>query len=145
MITSAYSLSSRHLNAPVTFPNGWLAFELGVLRRLKFASVALPFTGEPELGIELKRWKVRVAANDPMLWSYTKATALVENPNERLDEFDIATIVDDAYMPREKLDNPSLLNCLKKRAAWFFNIVGLKAGGVDTPNRGARPLPAVKK
>ena len=31
------------------FPNGWLAFELGVLRRLKFTSVALPFTGEPEL------------------------------------------------------------------------------------------------
>ena len=28
------------------FSNGWLAFELGVLRRLKFTSVALPFTGE---------------------------------------------------------------------------------------------------
>ena len=48
------------------FPNGWLAFELGVLRRLKFASVALPFTGEPELANQLKYWKVRVAANDPL-------------------------------------------------------------------------------
>jgi len=27
------------------FPNGWLAFELGVLRRLNFTSIALPFTG----------------------------------------------------------------------------------------------------
>jgi hypothetical protein len=58
------------------FPNGWLAFELGVLRRLKFTSVALPFTGEPEICVQLKSWKVRVAANDPMFWSYTKALAL---------------------------------------------------------------------
>jgi len=36
---------------PATFSNGWLNFELSVLRRLKFASVAFPFTGEPELGL----------------------------------------------------------------------------------------------
>ena len=46
------------------FPNGWLAFELGVLRRLKFSSVALPFTGEPELAVQLKRSKVRVASSE---------------------------------------------------------------------------------
>ena len=142
MITSAYSLSSRHLNAPVTFPNGWLAFELGVLRRLKFASVALPFTGEPELGIELKRWQVRVAANDPMLWSYTKATALVENPNERLDEFDIATIVDDAYVPREKLDNPSLLNWFNESDAWWFDNVRFNVERLDTSYKRALALTA---
>ena len=32
-----------------TTPDGWLGFELGVLRRLKFTSVAVPFTGEPEI------------------------------------------------------------------------------------------------
>ena len=46
-----------------TFPNGWLNFELSVLRRLKFSSIALPFTGEPNLGAQLKRWKVRVGPN----------------------------------------------------------------------------------
>ena len=44
---------------------GWLGFELSVLRRLKFRSVALPLAGEPNLGLYLKRWDARVAANDP--------------------------------------------------------------------------------
>ena len=72
-----------------TFSNGWLNFELSVLRRLKFASVALPFTGEPNLGSQLKRWQVRVAANDPMAWSFTKSTATVENNSERLSAEEI--------------------------------------------------------
>src|SRR4026209_2235639 len=91
------------------FPNGWLAFELGVLRRLKFSSVAFPFTGEPELALQLKRWKVRVAANDPMMWSSTKATALIENHGELLNDEDLDTLLDEAYVPRGKLDNPTLL------------------------------------
>ena len=91
------------------FANGWLSFELGVLRRLNFSSVAFPFTGEPELALQLKRWKIRVAANDPMLWSYTKAIALIENHGESLSDEDLDTMLDEAYVPREKLDNPTLL------------------------------------
>src|SRR6266576_48344 len=101
------------------FNNGWLAFELGVLRRLKFFSGALPFTGEPDLGVQLKRWKVRVATNDPMIWSYTKAMALVENHDERLHEADVTTLLDDAYVPRDKLDNPSLLKWFNEVDAWW--------------------------
>ena len=37
--------------------NGWLAFELGVLRRLRFTSVALPFTAS-HTSAQLKHWKV---------------------------------------------------------------------------------------
>src|SRR3982074_1148837 len=96
--------------ARATFPNGWLNFELSVLRRLKFSSIALPFTGEPDLSAQLKRWRVRVAANDPMIWAHTKATALVENDSDRLTEDEIEAIVDDAYVPRDRLDNPTLLN-----------------------------------
>ena len=73
------------------FANGWLSFELGVLRRLTFSSVAFPFTGEPELALQLKRWKIRVATNDPMLWSYTKGIALIENHGERLSDEDLET------------------------------------------------------
>src|ERR1043166_3565517 len=91
------------------FTNGWLAFELGVLQRLKFTSVALPFTGEGEICVRLKSWKVRVATNDPMLWSYTKAFALVENNTEQLREEDLNTLLDDAYVPRDKLENQALL------------------------------------
>src|SRR5688500_14956760 len=91
------------------FPNGWLNFELSVLRRLKFSSIALPFTGEPNFCMQMKRWNVRVAANDPMAWSFTKAIALVENNSERLSEEDINSIVEDAYVPHDRLDNPALL------------------------------------
>lgn len=113
--------------ASATFPNGWLNFELSVLRRLKFSSIALPFTGEPNLGAQLKRWKVRVAANDPMIWAHTKALALIENDAERLGEGELEAIVDDAYVPRERLDNPSLLNWFNETDAWWFDNVRFNA------------------
>jgi hypothetical protein len=109
------------------FHNGWLAFELGVLRRLKFSSVALPFTGEPELVVQLKNWRVRVAANDPMLWSYTKAFALVENNTEKLNEADLDLLLDDAYIPREKIANPALLKWFNETDAWWFDNVRFSA------------------
>ena len=113
------------------FPNGWLAFELGVLRRLKFSSVALPFTGEPELALQLKRAKVRVAANDPMIWSHTKALALIENNVDRLSEEEIETLLADVYVPWEKLNNPSLLKWFNETDAWWFDNFHLNAQKLD--------------
>jgi len=109
------------------FSNGWLAFELAVMRRLKFSSVALPFTGEPEIALHLKSWKVRVTANDPMIWSHTKGMALIENHNERLDDEDLSALLDDAYVPHEKLDNPALLKWFNEVDAWWFNNVRFNA------------------
>lgn len=123
-----------------TFPNGWLNFELSVLRRLKFSTVALPFTGEPTLGAQLKHWKVRVAVNDPMLWSYTKGLALVENDSERLGEAEIESVIEDAYVPRERLDNPSLLNWFNETDAWWFDTVRFNAEKLDTPYQRAIAL-----
>jgi hypothetical protein len=120
------------MNGSGTFPNGWLAFELGVLRRLRFSSVALPFTGEPDLCVALKKWKVRVAANDPMLWSFTKATALVENYSEQPGDEEITTILDDAYVPRDKLDNAALLGWFNEADAWWFDNVRFNAERLDS-------------
>ena len=117
------------------FPNGWLAFELSVLRRLKFASVALPFTGEPELCVHLKAWKVRVAANDPLIWAYTKACALVENNTEQLTEPDLETLLDDAYVPREKLANPALLKWFNETDAWWFDNLRFNAEHLEPYKR----------
>ena len=117
------------------FTNGWLAFELGVLRRLKFASVALPFTGEGEISVHLKNWKVRVAANDPMLWSYTKAFALIENNTEQLNERDLNTLLDDAYVPREKIENSALLKWFNETDAWWFDNVRFNAEKLSTYKR----------
>jgi len=117
------------------FTNGWLAFELGVLRRLKFTSVALPFTGDGEISVRLKSWKVRVATNDPMLWSYTKAFALVENNTEQLDEDDRNTLLDDAYVPREKLENRALLKWFNETDAWWFDNLRFNAEHLEPYKR----------
>jgi hypothetical protein len=117
------------------FPNSWLGFELSVLRRLKFASVALPFTGEPEIGIHLKRWKARIAVNDPMFWSATKSTALIENYGEKLDESDLDTVLDDAYVPRDKLDNSTLLKWFNETDAWWFDTVRFNAERLEPYKR----------
>src|SRR6476659_3103837 len=109
------------------FANGWLSFELGVLRHLKFESVAMPFTGEPDIAVQLKNWKVRVASNDPMIWSYTKATALVENHGEQLSEEELTALLDDAYVPRDKLDNSGLLKWFNEIDAWWFDNVRFNA------------------
>ncbi|HXD29567.1 MAG TPA: hypothetical protein VN643_00525 [Pyrinomonadaceae bacterium] len=127
-------------SAATTTPNGWLGFELNVLRRLKFSSIALPFTGEPELCLRLKRWKVRVAANDPMLWSFTKATALVENPLEELSEEDFDLLLDDAYVPRDKQDNQSIKKWFNETDSWWFDNVRFNAERLDTPFKRAVAL-----
>ncbi len=106
-----------------TIPTGWLAFELSVLRRLKFRSVALPFGGEPHLGIYLKNWGVRVAANDLAQWSWIKATAYIENNTQRLTEEEIALLLEDTYMPRFNEGNPAMQRWFNETdALWFDNL-----------------------
>jgi len=122
------------------FANGWLAFELNVLRRLKFKSVALPLSGEPHLGMQLKRWGVRVAANDPFIWAFTKATALIENPSLRLEEADFEVVLEDAYAPREKLDNSALSKWFNETDAWWFDNVRFNAERLEQPHKRATAL-----
>jgi hypothetical protein len=111
------------MNSNGNIPNGWLAFELGVLRRLKFKSISLAFAGEPDLGVYLKRWDVRVAANDLALWAATKALACIENNTERLTEDDVAVVLEDAYVPRHKLANSALRKWFNETDAWWFDNV----------------------
>lgn len=126
--------------APLTFPNGWLNFELSVLRRLKISSIALPFTGEPDLGVQLKRWQIRVAANDSMAWAHTKATALVENDSEQLTSEDIELVTDDAYVPRDRLNNPALSKWFNETDAWWFDNVRFNTERFESPYKRASAL-----
>ncbi|HLA12612.1 MAG TPA: hypothetical protein VJ023_18645 [Pyrinomonadaceae bacterium] len=122
------------------FPNGWLAFELSVLRRLKFSSIAMPFTGEPDLAVKLKRWNVRVAANDLTLWAHTKAIALVENYSERLSPEEIEMVVGDAYVPGVDMDNPALLKWFNETDAWWLTNVRANAEQLETSYKQAIAL-----
>lgn len=102
---------------------GWLAFELNVLRRLKFASAILPFAGEPHLGAYLKGWNVRVSANDLTQAGFIKAVAAIENNDEKLAAEEVALLLEDAYVPRYRLQNRSLANRFGETDAWWFDNV----------------------
>ena len=85
--------------------------------------------------VHLKTWNVRVAANDPMIWSYTKAFALVENNTEQLDDADVDTLLDDAYVPREKLENRALLKWFNETDAWWFDNLRVNAERLEPYKR----------
>ena len=104
-------------------PQGWLAFELNVLRRLKFSSAILPFTSEPHLGAYLKRWSVRVLANDLMQSAWTKSVATIQNNAEKLSDEDVSAVLEDAYVPRYRLQNESLKQWFNETDAWWFDNV----------------------
>lgn len=101
----------------------WLGFELNILRRLKFKSAALPLAGEPHLGNYLKRWDVRVVANDPAQWAWTKSVAFVENNSEVLTERDVELVLADAYVPGNFFKNASLVSWFNETDAWWFDNV----------------------
>jgi hypothetical protein len=107
--------------AAVNLPAGWLAFELSVLRRLRFRSVVNPLAGEPDTAIALKRWQARIALNDPAQWAWIKGIAYVENNTEQLTEADIARLLEDVYVPGYRLRNPALAAHFGETDAWWFD------------------------
>jgi len=119
---------------------GWLGFELSVLHRLKFKSVALPLAGEPGLGLYLKRWNARVAANDPAQWAWIKSQAFIENNCEGLTEADLEIVLDDAYVPRNYFRNPTLLTWFNETDAWWFDNVRANAERLSSPYKRALAL-----
>jgi len=111
------------LNQSNITPKGWLAFELSVLRRLKFASAALPFNTDANLGSYLKRWNVRVLANDLTLAGWTKAVAAIQNNGETLSGDTVNAVLEDAYVPRYRLNNENLRNWFSETDSWWFDNV----------------------
>jgi len=89
-----------------------------VLHRLKFSEVAFPLPAEPDLGVSLQRQDVRVAANDASIWSYTRPQRFIENSSDPGRE--TCAHLDDAYIPRDKMDNSALENWFNETDAWWF-------------------------
>lgn len=116
-----------------TAPNGWLAFELNVLRRLNFASVMMPFTNQPNLGAYLKRRNVRVLANDAMQSAWTKSVAAIQNNGEVLSATDIDSILEDAYVPHYRLQNRALRQWFNETDSWWFDNVRQNIERISSP------------
>ncbi|HMV51890.1 MAG TPA: hypothetical protein PLD20_00660 [Blastocatellia bacterium] len=101
----------------------WLGFELSVLRRLKFSSIAIPFAGQPDLGWYLKFWGKQVLDNDLCQWAWWVSRALVENPGETLTEEDVSLVLSESYVPHRRLHNAALGAMMSEMdAVWFDNI-----------------------
>ncbi|MEO6655344.1 MAG: hypothetical protein ABIO36_04615, partial [Pyrinomonadaceae bacterium] len=114
-------------------PRSWLAFDLNVLRRLTFDSVALPFASSPALGAYLKRWSVRVAANDPLQSAWTHSFAQVVNGGERLSTDEVNIVLDDAYVPGYRLQNQALTTWFSETDSWWFDNVRRNIDRLQTP------------
>ncbi len=115
----------------------WLGYELSVLRRIKFTSVAIPFSGQPDLDWYLKFWGKQVFSNDLCQWSWWTSRALVENQNEILSESDVAHILDNAYVPRRKMNNPALREYLSEMDAWWFDNIWFNIQQIENPHQRA--------
>ncbi len=114
-------------------PKGWLAFELNVLRRVKFTSVALPFTSDANLGAYLKRWNVRVLANDLTQTGWTKAVSAIQNNSETLSDEDVNIVLEDVYVPRYRLQNQALRNWFTETDSWWFDNVRQNIEQLSSP------------
>ncbi len=114
-------------------PRSWLAFELNVLRRLDFESATIPFTPDPALAAYLKRWNIRVSANDPTQSAWTRAVAQVLNNGEVLSADDLNIVLEDAYVPGYRLANSSLTDWFSEVDAWWFDNVRRRIDQLQTP------------
>lgn len=114
-------------------PTSWLGFELNILRRLEFKSIAMPFTPDPVLGAYLKRREIRVLANDLLQSSWTKAVAAIQNNNEKLSDEDVNLVLEDVYVPRHKLHNQALRTWFSETDSWWFDNVRQNLDRLQSP------------
>jgi hypothetical protein len=120
--------------------NGWLAFELNILRRLKYKTAIIPFSTEPNLGAYLKRWDSRVLANDITQAGWTKGVAIIQNNSEFLSDEDVNSVLEDAYVPHYRLYNESLRNWFNETDSWWFDNVRRNIDQITSPTARAIAL-----
>ena len=101
----------------------WLGFELNILRRLKFTSIAIPFAGSANLDWYLKFWGKEVYSNDLCQSAAAISRAYVENAGETLRDEEIDQLLDEIYVPGHQLHNPALSRYWSEiDAVWFDNL-----------------------
>ncbi len=115
----------------------WLGFELSVIRRIKFHSIAIPFAGQPDLDWYLKFWNKQVSNNDICQWSWWTSRALVENQDAALSDEDLDQILKNVYVPRRHLHNPALGKLMGEMDSWWFDNIWLNIQQLGDENRRA--------
>ncbi|HEX4950038.1 MAG TPA: hypothetical protein VFZ34_25455 [Blastocatellia bacterium] len=115
----------------------WLGYELSVLRRIKFNSIAIPFSGQPDLDWYLKFWGKQVFSNDICQWAWWTSRALVENQQEVLGEEEIVQLLHNTYVPRRRMNNPALSQTMSEMDAWWFDNLWLNIQQIENPHQRA--------
>ena len=111
----------------------FLAFEVNVLSRVEFDSMAIPIASRPDLGVAMKRRGKRVTTNSVLQSAWTRNMAAIQNNNERLSEVDIDIALEDVYVPNNALCNPSLRNWFSETDAWWFDNVRRNLDRLGSP------------
>lgn len=99
-----------------------LGFEVSVLRQLQFNSIALPYCGWGRLAWYLNGLVKQVFANDPKAWAAVAASAALHS-GEPLTAEDAWRLVEDAYVPSTKLNNPELRGWFGEADGWWLDNV----------------------
>lgn len=111
----------------------FLAFEVNVLSRIDFDSMAMPFADRPDLGLAMKRRGKRVLANSVLRSEWNANLATIQNNTERLSEADLQAVLEDAYVPGYKLTIPSLHRHFSETDAWWFDNVRKNLDRIESP------------
>jgi hypothetical protein len=117
---------SARMSSSASSRTSWLGFELSVLRRLKFMSIALPFACTPDLGWYLKFWGKEVDCNDLRQSAWWTLRALVENSYEGLGEEDISRLLANDWPEQSSLRNEALGVFLSEPDALWFDRLWLR-------------------
>ncbi|HKG13454.1 MAG TPA: hypothetical protein VKB12_08940, partial [Pyrinomonadaceae bacterium] len=68
-------------------------------------------------------------------WAFVRARARVENNTEALAEAEVESVLEDAYVPRHRLYNPSLRRWFGETDAWWFDNVRAAAEKLEPEKR----------
>jgi hypothetical protein len=115
----------------------WLGFELNILRRLKFSTIAIPFAGSPDLDWYLKFWGKQVYSNDICKWAAAMSRAYVENRNILLSEEDVAMLMNEAAAPHGQPGYQLIDDRLSEADAIWLSNLRPAIGKLHTPYRQA--------
>lgn len=121
-------------------PTNWLAFELSILNRIDFHSVAFPFTGDPAIGMYLKRRRIRVTANDLLQADWNRSLYAIQNNTEKLSDEDVDALLEDIYVPGNRLANPGLLHWFSETDSWWFDNLRRNISRIDSPLKQAAAI-----
>ena len=112
----------------------FLAFEVNVLSRIEFDSMSIPIANRPDLGVAMKRRGKRVTTNSVLQSAWTRNMAAIQNNSERLSEADVNIVLEDAYVPGNKLLNASLRKWFNETDAWWFDNVRRSLDKLGSPH-----------